>query len=67
MSSRSLRRMEEKLTRFETAAEQRDSEGLVDVAWQMRVVCYEAADRPSLLQKAAELYDRLAPLHPTGH
>ena len=58
LSSRSLRLMEQKLKRFQTAAEQRDSEGLVDIAWKMRVVCYEAADRPSLLQKAAELYDR---------
>lgn len=58
LSSRSLRLMEQKLKRFETAAEQRDSEGLVDVAWKMRLVCYEAADRPGLLQKAAELYDR---------
>ena len=58
LSSRSLRLMEQKLKRFQTAAEKRDSEGLVDIAWKMRVVCYEAADRPSLLQKAAELYDR---------
>lgn len=58
LSSLSLRRMEDKLHRFQAAADQRDSEGLVDVAWKMRVVCYEAADRPSLLRKAAELYDR---------
>ena len=58
LSSRSLRLMEQKLKRFQTAAEQRDREDLVDVAWKMRVVCYKAADRPILLQKAAELYDR---------
>ena len=58
LSSRSLRLMEERLKRFETAAERRDSEGLVDVGWKMRVVCYKAAGRPGLLQKAAELYDR---------
>ena len=58
LSSRALRVMEERLQRFQTAAEERDSECLVDIAWRMRVVCYEASDRPSLLQKAAELYDR---------
>lgn len=58
LSSPSLRVMERKLKKFQTAAEQRDSDGLVDIAWKMRVVCYEAADRPGLLQKAAELYDR---------
>lgn len=58
LSSRSLRLMEEKLQWFQAAAEQRDSESLMDMAWKMRVVCYEAADRPGLLQKAAELYDR---------
>ena len=58
LSSPSLRLMEQKLKRSQTAAEQRDSDGLMDVAWKMRVVCYEAADRGSLLQKAAELYDR---------
>ena len=58
LSSRDLRLMEERLQRFQTAAEERNSECLMDVAWKMRVVCYEAADRPSLLQRAAELYDR---------
>ena len=58
LSSLSLRLMEQKLKKFQTAAEQRDSDSLVDIAWKMRVVCYEAADRPGLLQKAEELYDR---------
>ena len=58
LSSRSLRLMGKKLQRFQTAAEQRDSKGLTDIAWKMRVVCYEAADRPTLLQKTVELYDR---------
>ncbi len=58
LSSLSLRLMEQKLKKFQTAAEQRDSGSLVDIAWKMRVVCYEAADRPGLLRKAEELYDR---------
>ena len=58
LPSRSLRLMKQKLETFQTAAEQRDSGGLVDIAWKMRVICYEAAARPNLLQKAAELYDR---------
>ena len=58
LSSRSLRQMEDRLQGFQAAAEQRDREGLMEVAWKMRVFCYEAADRPGLLRKAAELYDR---------
>lgn len=58
LSKGSLNLMERQLTTFHVAAEQRDREGLVDVAWRMRVVCYEAADRPNLLRKASELYDR---------
>ena len=58
LSSQDLSLMEERLRKFERTADERDTESLMNVAWEMRSVCYEAADRPSLLQKAADLYDR---------
>ena len=58
MSSQTLGVMEERLERFQKAAEERDTDCLLDTAWKMRVVCYESADRPGLVQKAADLYDR---------
>ena len=58
LSSHDLSVMEERLQRFQAAAERSNTECLMDIAWEMRSVCYEAADRPGLLQKAADLYDR---------
>lgn len=58
MSTQALGVMEERLQRLQRAAEERDGECLLDTAWKMRVGCYEAADRPGLAQKAADLYDR---------
>lgn len=58
MSSQTLGVMEERLQRLQRAAEEQDGNCLLDTAWKMRVGCYEAADRPGLVQKAADLYDR---------
>lgn len=58
LSSQAQRLMEKQLQKFQAAVEERDSHRMVDIAWKMRVVCYEAADRPILVQKTAELYDR---------
>lgn len=58
LSGQALHMMEGRLEELQAAAEERDSRRMVDIAWKMRVVCYEAADRPGLLQKTAELYDR---------
>jgi len=58
LSSHDLSVMEERLQRFQAAAERSNTQCLMDIAWEMRSVCYEAADRPGLLQKAADLYDR---------
>lgn len=58
MPRQALDVMEERLQRLQRAADEQDSECLLEAAWKMRVGCYEAADRPGLVQKAADLYDR---------
>jgi DNA-binding GntR family transcriptional regulator len=55
-----LSEMESRLRAVRDAAQERDRELYLQTAWAYRVVCYEAAQRPRLLEMTTSLFRRSA-------